>query len=232
MIIGGILKNSFIDYPSKISCVVFTAGCNFKCPYCHNPELVKRSSKPTIDTKEVFAFLKKRKPLLDSVVITGGEPTLQEDLVNFCEQLKAIGYPVKLDSNGTRPKIIKHLIDKKLIDYIAMDIKTDPDQYSPDITTIYHPDDVYTAIRFIKGSGIPHEFRTTCVKSIVDKNAIRKIVRLINGADLYVLQKVSIENKAILNPNYFKTHDWHYDEQSFEDFRSYAARFSKNVIIR
>lgn len=233
MIIGGIQKSSFIDYPSKISCVIFTKGCNFECPYCHNPELVKRSpNDSTIESQEVFAFLKKRRPLLDGVVITGGEPTLQEDLVCFCEQLKAMGYPVKLDSNGTRPNVIKRLVEKRLIDYIAMDIKTAPDQYSPVITKAYNPEAIYTSIQFIKGSGIPHEFRTTFVKSIVDKNAIRKILRLINGADLYVLQKVNIENNAILNPKYFKTHDWHYDSQIIEDFRVLAAEFVKDTIIR
>lgn len=233
MIIGGIQKNSFIDFPSKISCVIFTKGCNFECPYCHNPELVKRSPNDlTIESQEVFAFLKKRRPLLDGVVITGGEPTLQEGLVRFCEQLKTMGYPVKLDSNGTRPNVIKQLIEKRLIDYIAMDIKTAPDQYSPVITKVYNPEDIYTSIQFIKKSGIPHEFRTTFVKSLVDKNAIRKIIRLISGADLYVLQKVNIENNEILNPAYFKTHDWHYESPIIEDFRVLAAKFVKNTIIR
>jgi len=151
MIIGGIQKTSLIDYPSKISCVIFVSGCNFDCPYCHNPDLVKRSSSNLlIDVYEVLEFLKKRRPLLDGIVITGGEPTLQGDLFGFCEQIKTLGYPVKLDTNGSRPGVIKQLIEKKLIDYIAMDIKTAPDRYSPDITKTYNSDDLCGSIQFIK----------------------------------------------------------------------------------
>ncbi len=233
MIIGGIQKSSFIDYPSKISCVIFTIGCNFECPYCHNPDLIKRSPNDLmIDPKEVFAFLKKRRPLLDGVVITGGEPTLQNDLFDFCEQIKTLGYPVKLDTNGTRPKIIKKLVKKKLIDYIAMDIKTAPDRYSPDITKTYKADDICDSIQFIKKSGLPHEFRTTCVKSIVDKDAIHAIASLISGADLYALQKVNIKNVTVLHPQYFKTHEWYYDTQTMEKLRAIASKFVKNTIIR
>lgn len=128
MIIGGIQKNSLIDYSEKISCVVFLAGCNFTCPYCHNPDLVrwKSASKPPIDENEICAFLESRKGFLDGVVISGGEPTLNDGLPLFLERIKRLGYSVKLDTNGTRPRMIGHLIENGLVDYIAMDIKADP----------------------------------------------------------------------------------------------------------
>lgn len=234
MIIGGIQKNSFIDYPSKVSCVIFTAGCNFECPYCHNPGLVKPSSGiKTIDVQEVFAFLKKRRPLLDGVVITGGEPSLQKDLFDFCKQIKSLNFPVKLDTNGSRPGVLSKLINKKLVDYVAMDIKTIPDRYSPLFTK--RPDiekDIRLSIKIIKDSGIPHEFRTTCVKSIIDKNAIHTILQLVLGADLYVLQKANIKKQSILNPEYFNTLAWEFDSATIESFRELSSQYVKNTLVR
>ena len=128
MVIGGIQKISLIDYPGKLSCVLFLSGCNFKCPYCHNPQLVKSDSaySDCLDEKAVYEFLESRKGLIDGVVISGGEPTLQKNLPLLCNEIKEMGYLVKLDTNGSRPKAIKLLIDEGLVDYVAMDIKSDP----------------------------------------------------------------------------------------------------------
>ena len=133
MRIGGLQKNSLIDYPGKVSCVLFLSGCNFDCPYCHNPDLVRGSLSchPFLDEKAVYEFLKRRKRFLDGVVISGGEPTLNKNLFRLCEKIKQIGYPLKLDTNGSQPQVIKRLINEGLVDYIAMDIKTDPLHYSP-----------------------------------------------------------------------------------------------------
>ena len=133
MRLAGLQKNSLIDYPGKASCVLFLFGCNFDCPYCHNPDLVRGglSCHASLDEKTVYEFLERRKGLLDGVVISGGEPTLDKDLVFLCEKIKQIGYPLKLDTNGSQPQVIKRLIQEGLIDYIAMDIKTDPLHYSP-----------------------------------------------------------------------------------------------------
>jgi len=133
MIIGGLHKNSLIDYPGKISCVIFLSGCNFDCPYCHNPELAKGRSLSTGYLSEdlIFDFLGSRKGFLDGVVVSGGEPTLQKGLISFCEKIRLMDYPVKLDTNGSRPEVIKKLIDEDLVNYIAMDIKTDPSHYTP-----------------------------------------------------------------------------------------------------
>jgi len=205
MIIGGIQKNSLIDFPSKICCVLFTAGCNFDCPYCHNPELVKPPF-TAMDTEEIFIFLNKRKSLLDGVAITGGEPSLHKDLPDFCEQIKALGYPIKIDTNGSRPEVIAFLIKNSLIDYIAMDIKTLPENYSPHIVPNIDPAVILKSIYLIKNSGIPHEFRTTCAKPFINAVIIDKIARLIEGADLHVLQKVNISN-TILHPDFFENPD-------------------------
>lgn len=233
MIIGGIQKNSFIDFPAKISCVLFTAGCNFDCPYCHNPDLVRRTSTSKVtELKEVFNFLKKRKPLLEGVVITGGEPTLHPDLFDFCREIKELGYPIKIDTNGTRPKVLQKLLSNHLIDYIAMDIKTSLKRYFPVITKNFNPDDLRKSVLTILQSGTNHEFRTTCVKSIIDATDIEEISRLISGANLYSLQKVSIENHPVLHPEYFTSRDWQLASHDMEAFRIIASAFVKKVIIR
>ena len=233
MIIGGIQKNSFIDFPSKISCVLFTAGCNFDCPYCHNPDLVRRTStSKVIGPKEIFDFLKKRKPLLDGVVITGGEPTLHPDLFDFCCKIKELGYPIKIDTNGTRPKVLQNLLSNRLIDYIAMDIKTSFKRYFPVISKNCNPDDLKESALSILQSGVAHEFRTTCVKSIVEAADIEEISHFISSANLYVLQKVSVEKSPVLHPEYFISRNWRIDIQEMESFRAIASAFVKNVVIR
>jgi len=133
---AGLQKNSLIDYPGKISCVLFLSGCNFDCPYCHNPDLVRGTlPQPAyLDEKMVYDFLERSKAFLEGVVISGGEPTLKKDLIPLCEKIKQIGYSVKLDTNGSQPQVMKRLIDEGLVDYVAMDIKTYPFHYSPLIT--------------------------------------------------------------------------------------------------
>ena len=132
MNIGGLLKNSIIDYPGKLSCGIFLSGCNFDCPYCHNPDLVKGCAGRSAEFNpgNIYRFIENRKGFLDGVVISGGEPTLQEDLFDLCRRIKNMGFPVKLDTNGSRPRVIKRLIDEGLVDYIAMDLKTDPRWYA------------------------------------------------------------------------------------------------------
>ena len=131
MLFGGFLKNSFIDFPGKISCVVFTYGCNLKCPYCHNPDLIrfKQGKSPEISEYSVLSFLEQRMGLIDGVVITGGEPTLQGELAYFAKKVKLLGYSVKMDTNGTRPDILANLIESDLVDYVAMDIKAPFEKY-------------------------------------------------------------------------------------------------------
>jgi len=196
MRLGGLQKNSLIDYPGKVSCVLFLSGCNFDCPYCHNPDLV-RGSLPchaSPDEKAVYEFLERRKGFLDGVVISGGEPTLNRNLILLCEKIKQIGYPLKLDTNGSRPQVIKRLIDEGLVDYIAMDIKTDPLHYSPMIVKNYNPGHILTSIKTIMEKAKTYEFRTTCVKSIVAEQNIENIAKTIRGAALYVLQRFRLRS--------------------------------------
>ncbi len=233
MRIGGIQKNSLIDYPQKISCVVFTAGCNFDCPYCHNPEIARPTAGSTgLDVEEIVSFLKKRKAFLDGVVISGGEPTLQTNIFDFCQRIKSMGYPLKLDTNGSKPHVIKELIDRRLVDYIAMDVKTDPDRYAPLIAKEMDPAVIRLSIQIIMESGIAHEFRTTCVKSIVDEADILTIARLIQGSDLYVLQKVHFHQTPVLHPEFFQNNNWQLDVQEIEKFRAVASEFVQTCMIR
>ena len=201
MSIGGFQKFSLIDYPGKICAIVFTQGCNFRCPYCHNPELVKPSLfGKTIPEEEIFSFLEKRKGKLDAVEITGGEPTLQKDLVDFIQRIKEIGYLVKLDTNGSNPEILEIIINHELVDYIAMDIKAPLEKYKEVTHSAISPEKIKRSIRVIMNSDIKYEFRTTVVKSQLSKEDIINIGKLIEGAELYILQKF-IPSKT-LDPNF------------------------------
>jgi pyruvate formate lyase activating enzyme len=171
MIIGGIIPFSLIDYPPHMSCVVFTQGCNFRCPYCHNPELV--TSGATGDRfmpQPFFDFLKERKGKLDAVVITGGEPTLQDGLVEFTEKITLLGYAVKLDTNGTNPSLLDQLIRRHLIQAVAMDIKAPLSRYAHVTGVPYNKqviDAVVKSIKMIQKADIEYEFRTTVVKDLL-----------------------------------------------------------------
>jgi len=190
MIIGGFQKFSLIDYPDKICAIVFTQGCNFRCPYCHNPELVD-PKKFGIELKEdeILSFLDRRKGKLDAVTITGGEPLLQSDLSAFLSAIKRFGYLVKLDTNGSFPSRLKKIIELKSVDYLAMDIKTSLDKYHQVIKAKIDTRKILDSIRLIMDSGLDYEFRTTIVKALFEKDDFYKIAQLIKNARLYVLQK-------------------------------------------
>ena len=233
MIIGGIQKNSLIDYPEKISCVVFLAGCNFTCPYCHNPDLVrwKSSNKPLFDENKICAFLESRKGFLDGVVISGGEPTLNEGLPLFLERIKRLGYSVKLDTNGTRPRMVRHLINNGLVDYIAMDIKADPLAYPRYIDRNYNPQSILTSIEIIRDSELAHEFRTTCVKPMVGEQSIRSISQVIAGAPLYALQRFRDEY-GVLDPRFFDRMGDGHDRNELIRLQAIASPWVKKCIVR
>jgi len=191
MIIGGFQKFSLIDYPDKICAIVFTQGCNFRCPYCHNPELVdpKKSANIGLKEDEILSFLDRRKGKLNAVTITGGEPLLQSDLSAFLSAIKRLGYLVKLDTNGSFPSRLKKIIELKSVDYIAMDIKASLDKYNKAIKTKIDTRKIPDSIRLIMDSGLDYEFRTTIVKALFEKDDFYKIGQLIKNARLYVLQK-------------------------------------------
>ena len=232
MTIGGLQKNSLIDYPGKLSSVIFYSGCNFDCPYCHNPELAKGCLNHTadLDTVKICDFLKQRQEFLDGVVVSGGEPTLQKDLVDLCARIKNLGYPVKLDTNGSRPQVLLELIKKELIDYIAMDLKTDPVLYASYIKRGCEPDPLISSIRIIMSSGIDYEFRTTCVKPLVTSQVIENISRLIQGADLYVLQR--FRNNGVLHPEFFRDCDYEFSNDELLQLKAVAESWVGRCIIR
>lgn len=189
-IINGLQKSTLIDFPKKIASIVFSQGCNFRCGYCHNPELLSLNlPAEQIPAQEVFDFLKTRKGKLDGIVVTGGEPTLQSGLYDFVKEIKDMGFLVKLDSNGTNPKILEKLITDKLLDYIAMDIKAPLEKYSEITNVKVNTDNIQKSINLIMGSPVDYEFRTTVIKSQLSFEDFEKIGKLLKGAKRYYLQK-------------------------------------------
>lgn len=190
MIIGGWQKFSLLDYPGKISAIIFTRGCNFRCPYCHNPELVLPAQfQQEISLSKIYDFLTARRNKLDAVCITGGEPTLHYDLLEMISQIKKLGFLVKLDTNGTNPQMLKQIIRDKLVNYFAMDIKAPLSDYSR-ITGQATPVAILQkSIGLIINSGVDHEFRTTIVKELLTFDDLREIAKTIKGANNYFLQQ-------------------------------------------
>ena len=188
MIINGIQKNSFVDYPGKISAVLFTPGCNMDCFYCHNRILLDGSHENLINSKDVLAFLESRKGFLDGVVVSGGEPTLQKGLLPFLSLIKSLGYPIKLDTNGTNPDVIKNCLEEGLLDYIAMDFKAPLNKYKAICGAEVDLDNIMKSVELIINSGISYEFRTTLAPGL-DPEDIVEIAKQIRGAKLYVLQR-------------------------------------------
>lgn len=190
MLIKGLQKFTLIDYPGKIACTIFVFGCNFCCPYCHNPELIdaKKAGKvKTYSEGEILDFLRERKNFLNGVCITGGEPCLNKDLLYFIKKIKKIGYSVKLDTNGTNPNMLKQLIKAKLIDYVAMDIKAPLEKYEGVVNAKVNIKDIKESINIIKS--LPnYEFRTTVVPSLLNKKDILKIAELIKGKTYHLQQ--------------------------------------------
>ena len=188
-IIGGLQKTTLVDFPQKVAAIVFTQGCNFRCGYCHNPELLSIKEQNDYNTEQFFEFLKTRQGKLDGVVITGGEPTLQSGLYDFVRKIKDLGFAVKLDTNGTNPAILEKLLQNNLLDYIAMDIKAPVKKYSEITGVNIDTEKIKKSIQLIINSQIDYEFRTTVLKSQLSKEVFEKIGELINGSKLYYLQK-------------------------------------------
>ncbi len=201
MEISGLIKNSFVDYPKNIACVVFTAGCNMNCWYCHNHDLISET-KGEIDEEYVFSLLEERKRFLDGVVITGGEPTLQPDLTEFIKKVKAIGLNVKLDTNGTNLSVVKNLVNAGLLDYIAMDVKAPLSKYSV-ITSVPNIQEIKDSIEYIKNCGVDYEFRTTFAPNLTSDD-IKQLVKDIGFVKNYALQQYRKPEhivKEILKPH-------------------------------
>ena len=203
MIFGGFQKTDLINFPGYVASTVFTRGCNFRCPYCHNPEFVIQGSDQTYfgetyTEEEVLSYLERRKGFLDGLVISGGEPTLHQDIVLFMRKVKALGLKIKLDTNGSRPDVLSDLIAEGLLDYVAMDIKAPLQKYHT--VGFRDTDSILKSIRILEASGIDHEFRTTCPKIILEPGDFPEMAKLIGKTSKWYLQ--TFNPSKTLDPAY------------------------------
>ncbi|MBO4749151.1 MAG: anaerobic ribonucleoside-triphosphate reductase activating protein [Lachnospiraceae bacterium] len=202
MLICGLQKTTLLDFPGHVACTIFTGGCNFRCPYCQNGELVLNpAAQPSLSVEEVMAFLKKRKGILEGVCITGGEPTLQSDLEDFVREVKNLGYLVKLDSNGYHPEALKRLVEQGLLDYVAMDVKASKANYAR-VTGVPNLDisRIEESVAFLMSQRqIPFEFRTTVVRGLHTLEEFEEIGKWLEGAPALFLQCYQ-ESGNVLNP--------------------------------
>jgi pyruvate formate lyase activating enzyme len=229
MKIGGLQRVSLIDYPGKLSAIVFVQGCNFRCPYCHNPELVDPGQfGPEISETEVLSFLEKRRGMLDAVTVTGGEPTIQPDLDIFLKMLKDMEYFVKVDTNGSKPEVLETLIENRLVDYIAMDIKGPLQRYGQIASVPVDTCKIRKSIELITASDIAHEFRTTVVRSQLDLKDLLSVVKSIQKAHLYVLQPF-VPQKT-LEGAYLS--DTSYTKEEFSAIRDILEKEVRRVVVR
>ncbi|HXK40101.1 MAG TPA: anaerobic ribonucleoside-triphosphate reductase activating protein [Candidatus Paceibacterota bacterium] len=228
MKLGGLQPFSLVDYPKEICMTVFTIGCNFRCPYCHNPELVEETADALVSEEAVFERLKSRRGLLGGVTVTGGEPTMHADLPDFIRRIKALGFKVKLDTNGTNPQMVAGLFKDKLLDYVAMDIKAPLRRYQENVGRPVDVRAVRENIERIMGSGVAYEFRTTVVKSMLSFEDFREMGEEIRGARLYALQKF-IPTK-LLNPQFLKKVS--YSDEEFGELRTLMGAYVKECVVR
>jgi pyruvate formate lyase activating enzyme len=230
MILAGIEHNSLIDYPGKVACVVFLTGCNFTCPYCHNPDLARGRHPDRICIEDLLRFLKPRRLLLDGVVITGGEPTLAPGLAELCRAIREVGLAVKLDTNGSRPEVLAHLMEERLVDYIAMDLKTTLDGYAPVLTTEAIAPLIAQSIALILTGRVDYEFRTTGVRSFVDDQKIVAMAQAIQGARRYILQP--FRQALLLRPDFFGTTNPSIPPRELKRLHALAAPWVQQCLIR
>ena len=227
MQILGLNKTTLLDYPEHVAATVFTGGCNFRCPFCHNMDLVLGEVEPALSTEDFFAFLEKRKGILDGVCITGGEPTLQKDLPDFIRGIRDKGYLVKLDTNGYRPKVLEELLRENLLDYVAMDIKSSVENY-PRVTGMADLDvtGIQESVSLLKSAGIPYEFRTTVVKGLHRIDEFDEIGRWLQGAEAYYLQAFR-ENEKVPDKSLSS-----FSEAEMREMKQLAERYIERVELR
>ena len=239
MQIHGFNKTTLLDYPEHIAATVFTGGCNFRCPFCHNGELVlDPAGQPSITEEEVLSYLKKRQGILQGVCVTGGEPTLQKDLWEFLQKIKEYGYPIKLDTNGYMPGVLWNLLQEHLIDYVSMDIKASRENYARaaglknmDLSRIEE------SIGILKSSGIPYEFRTTVVKGIHTVGEFEEIGRWIEGCPAYYLQNYRENDNCLYRmtqaeDDYAESPFGAFSGEELEQMAELARKYVGKVVLR
>ena len=215
MKIGGFQKTTLLDYPGHVSAIIWTVGCNFRCPFCYNTNLVKEESE-LFSEEEILDFLEKRKGFVEALTISGGEPFLQPDLKEFCKKVKDLGYKIKIDTNGTFPEKLKEMIDEKLVDYVSMDIKAPKEKYNelsgvnPDIEKIEQ------SISILKNSEVDYEFKTTVVPDFLDKEDIIKTSKWIKDSKKYYIQQFKNDIPVI--------------SKELENLTPYSAEYLEDIL--
>lgn len=225
----GLVKSSLIDYPGKVAAVIFTQGCNFRCGFCHNPDLIRIENlelEVNYSEKEILDFLKSRIGKLDGVVITGGEPLIQPDLEGFIAKIKAMGYAIKLDTNGSSPEKLKHLIDSKLVDYVAMDIKGTFAKYGQ-ICSYLNTKVIQQSVKLLTQNEVDYEFRTTVVPCYHDPEDFELIGQIIQGAKVYTIQ--NFRPQITLDKNLNTVQPFTLDE--LNSFSEIIAPYVQKVVI-
>ena len=228
MIIKGLQETTLIDYPDKVACSIFTFGCNFRCGFCHNPELIIDDGRPGIKKEKIIKFLEERKNFLDAVCITGGEPTININLPDFISEIKSLGYLVKLDTNGSNPEMIEELIDRNLVDYIAMDIKGPIELYDEIAGVRVDKEKIKKSVEIIKKKMKNYEFRTTLVPGLFEEEHVDMMGRWLGSVKLFYIQNFGNEknlDKKFNNVRPFK-------KEELEKFCELFKEYFENCKIR
>lgn len=230
MQIYGLNKTTLLDYPGHVAATVFTGSCNFRCPFCHNRDLVlKPSGQPLVEEKEVMDFLQKRKGIITGVCVTGGEPTLQPDLKQFLKKIKEIGLNVKLDTNGYRTEILRDVVESGIVDYVAMDMKSSKEEYARAIgveKSQFILENIEKSVSYLIQSKIPYEFRTTVVKELHTEKEIEEIGKWLKGCKAYYLQTYE-ENENVIKPGLHPC-----SKEEMVKFSKILEKYIKNVQFR
>ena len=229
MHILGIQKMTLLDYPGKVACTVFLGGCNFRCPFCHNPDLVFASaSDQGITEQEFFEFLSQRKGFLDGVCITGGEPMLEKDLDLFMKRIREMGFLVKLDTNGSFPDRLKHLVDNRLVDYVAMDIKNSREHYGKTLgIPLYDTTKIEQSVALLMEGSVPYEFRTTLVQEFHTSDDIKSMGRWLQGCQAYFLQNF-VDSGNLLGKESMTA----FSKDEMESFKNQLKSYIEAISIR
>lgn len=229
MQIGGFQKVSLIDYPGKVACVVFTQGCNFRCPYCHNSELIPLvTGRDLIPEQQILGFLERRQDKLQGVVITGGEPTLQHDLISFLQKIKSLRYSIKLDTNGSRPWVLREVLNSGLVDFIAMDIKATPEKYFQLAGTPVSLPNIQESMDLILSSGLEHQFRSTIIRNLLSEADVLRIRDWIKNTSPYILQNFSagplVLDKGLLDQRHYTDTEFAVLKDKVDSIRCYGLQ--------
>lgn len=227
MLIAGLQKLTLLDYPGKTACTLFTPGCNFRCPFCHNASLVTQAVEELIGEEEFFTFLSRRKGILDGVCITGGEPTLQKDLIPFIEKIRAMGFLIKLDTNGYKPDVLGEILRKGLADYVAMDIKASPGKYAVAAgISDFDFSPIINSIELLQKSGVNHEFRTTVTGELHSEEDFPEVLALFSPDTPYYLQQFKDSGNLIDG----SCHGW--ETERMRRLRDELSLRRENIFLR